>query len=128
MSKKNKGEIIQENVRKNPYIVATFVLFLLVLVLVINNIVEANAEKTPDSVLCDVIYSTPAWSIQGKIIGYGTVLTEYEWVNKSLIPYEIKFLYNPYCSACQKQIEFFKEQGTWEDYVDKGLAIDCSKI
>jgi len=121
-----------EKLRKNPYIVTTFALGLLCLLIIAGNINEARSmNKTENKIICSTIYSTPAWAINGKIFHYGIIIPEnvsIDLVSQALIPQSIKMFYNPSCSACQRQIEYFIEQGTWDDYQKEGLAIDCTKI
>lgn len=99
--------------------------------MLIGNITETKTtEKNEDEILCSVISGTPAWVMDGKILKYGVVIPEnksIDLVGAGLIPDKIKFLYNPECSACEMQINYFKEQGTWDAYVKEGLTIDCSK-
>ena len=124
-------EPLQIRLQKNPYIVFTFALGLLALFLIIGNIYKIETEKkTENEVLCSVISATPAWATDGKLLKYGAVIPEnqsIDLVGVSLVPNRIKFLYNPDCSACEMQIDYFKEQGTWDAYVKEGLTIDCSK-
>lgn len=124
-------EPLKIQMRKNPYIVWTFGLGVLVLLLIVANIVEVRTEKKIENeVLCSVISATPAWAADGKLLKYGAIIPEnqsIDLVGVTLIPNGIKFLYNPDCSACEMQIDYFKEQGTWEAYVKEGLTIDCSK-
>lgn len=64
----------------------------------------------------------------GNIIttGYQTFGDEkFNFVKEELIPRKIFFIYHSECEYCKKQIEYFEE--TWEDYVNSGLTIDCSK-
>ena len=124
-------EPLQIQMRKNPYIVWTFGLGFLALLLIVANIIDARTEnRIEDEVLCSVISATPAWAADGKLLKYGAVIPEnqsIDLVGVSLVPNRIKFLYNPDCSACEMQIDYFKEQGTWEAYVKEGLTVDCSK-
>ena len=123
-----------ERLRKNPYIITTFALALLCIIMVIGNIIEAKSiNKTEDEILCSVISGTPAWVVDGKIIQYGAIMPEnqsIDLVNSVLIPDNIKMLYSSDCSACKAQIDYFNNQveGSWEQYQKEGLAIDCSKI
>jgi len=83
-----------------------------------------------NKLLCSIISGTPAWTTNGKVLQYGLVIPEnmsIDLVGASLIPGEIKFLYSPTCSICEKQIEYFKEQNTWNQYVESGLTVDCSQ-
>jgi len=126
MGKKN----LTYKLRKNPYIVSTFVLGLFCLVIIVGNIIEAKSiDGTENEILCSVISGTPAWSSNGKLIRYGVIIPQnisIDLVNEILIPERIKMFYNPHCSACERQINDFKEQGTWEKYKQEGLAISCN--
>ena len=117
--------------RKDPYIVTTFVLAILVVTLLIGDITKVKAiEKDENKLLCSVISMTPAWASEGKIIGYGTITSDnvsLDIVGTELIPNRVKMLYQPSCSACERQIDYFKLLGEWEKYEKEGLAIDCSK-
>ena len=121
-----------EKLRKNPYIVTTFALGLICLLIIVGNIIETRSmNKIEDKIICFAIYSTPAWAINGKIIRYGVLIPQnvsIDLVNAVLIPNRMKMFYNPSCSACQRQIDYFKEQGTWEVYQNKKLAVDCSEV
>jgi len=104
---------------------------LLCIVLIAGNIIENKTiNKTKNEILCSVISATPAWAIDGKIIGYGTfpINQSIDLVNQRLIPERIKLLYNPDCSACEAQINYIKSQGTWEDYLKEGLVVNCGEV
>jgi len=128
---KNKENKKLEEIRKNPYIVFTIALGLLSLFLIISNIYKIETEKKSENeILCSVISGTPAWAMNGKILDYGVKIPEdmsIDLVNSILIPQGIKFLYNPNCGHCEAQIDYFKEQGNWEEYKKEGLVIDCSE-
>lgn len=131
--KKSKESKFTKKIRKNPYIVITFALGLLSIILIMGSIIENRTiNKTENEILCSVIYSTPAWvNVEGKIVQYGTLIPKeisINLVNQILIPNRIKFLYLPGCSACQEQIDYIQRQGTWEDYKNEGLVVDCSKV
>ena len=104
-----KKQTLDTKLRKNPYIVSTFVLLLLVVILITTSIFEnRNEVLTENKILCSAIYQTPAWASEGRIVQYGVLIPQnisIDIVNEVLIKGRIKFLYNPYCSACQKQIE-----------------------
>ena len=127
-----KKQTLDTKLRKNPYIVSTFVLLLLVVILITTSIFEnRNEVLTENKILCSAIYQTPAWASEGRIVQYGVLIPQnisIDMVNEVLIEGRIKFLYNPYCSACQRQIEFFIEQGTWEIYQKSKLTVDCSEV
>jgi hypothetical protein len=126
-------EGIKIKIRKNPYIIFTFALGLLALLLIIGNITKVNAEnKSEDERLCQTISGTPAWASDGKILQYGEIIPQnisIDMINGVLIPNRIKFLYNPSCTHCEAQINYFKSQNelTWEEYQKEGLVVDCSK-
>ena len=121
----------KEKLRANKWMSMTLFLFVVLLLLVGNSILEVRKQdKTENKILCSVISSTPAWSSNGKIISYGIIIPvnqSTDIINILLIPERIKFLYNPSCSACEQQITYFKEVGFWEDYIKEGLVVDCSK-
>ena len=129
---KKKNQSLDNRLRKNPYIVSTFVLLLLVVILITGNIIENRNEiLTENEILCSAISATPAWAIDGKLKYYGIIISKnvsIDLVNNALIPQRMKFLYNPSCSACKRQIDYFKEQGTWEVYQKTGLTVDCSEV
>jgi len=113
MKKKTKTD----KIRENPYIVSTIFLGLVVLVLIFNQI---QIEKQETLNLCNVIGGTPAWIVEGKILGYG-----YKGnidVNE-LIKNNVEFYYNPNCSACEIQINDFDN---WTKYKNSGLTKKCS--
>jgi len=128
--KKDDEGNITSKIRKNPFIVTTIVLCIFCIFVVIGNVIESkNIDKTENEILCSVIFATPAWASNGKIISYGVIIPKNEsidFVNEFLIPERTKFLYNPHCSACEAQIDYFKEQGTWEAYQNEGLTVSCN--
>ena len=131
--KKAKESKFTKKIRNNPYIITTFALSLLGIILIVGSVIENKPiNKTEDEILCSVIYSTPAWiSADGKIVQYGVLIPinqSIDLVNQVFIPDRIKLLYNSGCSACQEQIDYLKGQGTWEDYKNEGLAINCGEI
>jgi len=120
---------VTEKLRKNPYIVTTFVLALFCIVIIFGDIFEVKQmNKTENEILCSVVSSTPAWASEGKILAYGTRITNMSIDFNPFIEERIKFLYNPSCSACQKQIEYFKELDFWENYQKEGLTINCKEV
>ncbi len=127
-----KKQSLDNKLRKNPFIVTTFVLGLFVAILIFSNILEnRNNIQTENEMLCSVISATPAWAVNGKLVNYGVIIPQnvsIDLVGSLLIPQDMKFLYNPFCSACQRQIDYFKEQGTWEVYQKSGLVVDCSEV
>ena len=118
--------------RKNPWMVATIVLSILVLLIIAGNILESRQEvRSENEILCSVISATPAWAMNGMILEYGVVIPEnksIDLVGTELIPNNIKLLYQDGCSACEAQINYFKEQGTWDAYVNSGLTINCGEF
>jgi len=125
-----KKEPLRIQMRENPWIVWTFALGILFVLMCVISIYKTEV-KTENEILCSVIGATPAWAdANGKLISYGAIIpTEQsiDLVGAVLIPERIKLLYVPGCSACQNQINYFKEQGTWDNYVKEGLTVDCSK-
>lgn len=131
--KKAKESKLTKRMRKNPYMVATFVLGLFLIIIIVGSITENKTiNKTEDEILCSVISTTPAWAnADGKIVQYGVLIPtnqSIDLVNNVLIPERIKLLYNPECSACEVQINFFKAQGTWDAYLKEGLVINCQEV
>ena len=122
---------LNDKLRKNPYIVSTIALALFCIVITVGDIIEARSiDKTENEILCSIIYATPAWASNGKLVSYGLMTPQnisIDLVNTVLIPERVKMLYNSNCLACEKQIDYYKGQGTWEDYQKEGLTIDCSK-
>lgn len=130
---KAKESKFTKKIRKNPYIVITFALGLLCIIMIVGSVIENKPiNKTEDEILCSVIYGTPAWvSSDGKIVQYGILIPEnmsIDLVNQVFIPDGIKLLYTSDCPACQEQIDYFKGQGTWEDYKNKGLVVNCGEV
>ena len=130
--KKAQESKLTKKLRKNPYIVITFALGLLCIILIVGSITENKTiNKTEDEILCSAISATPAWAVDGKIVQYGVLIPtnqSIDLVNQVLIPERIKLLYLPSCSACEAQINYFKEQGTWEDYNNEGLVVNCQEV
>ena len=110
----------------------TIIMIGIIILLIIWNftIKEKIKEKSEAERLCELIKGTPAWVDEyGEIKGYGYTTAKnmsIDIVNEYLIPQRIKFLYNPGCSACEKQIEYFGL--TWGDYQKSGLTINCKEI
>lgn len=132
-TKKIKESKLTTKLRKNPYIAITFAFGLICIIIIAGNIIENRSiNKTENEILCSVIYSTPAWaSSDGKIVQYGVLIPQnqsIDLVGTVLIPQRVKFLYNPDCSACQAQIDYFKEQGTWDAYLKEGLVVNCQEV
>jgi len=119
-----KKEPFKIQMRKNPYILWTFGLGLLTVLMILGNIYEAHTQdQTENEKLCSVIYATPAWASNGKIVSYGVIIPQnqsLDFIGTELIPNRIKFLYQDGCSACEAQIDYFKELGEWDDYVNEG--------
>lgn len=136
MENKDKNKIVKENttfkMRKNPYMVATIILIIFAFILIVENITEEKDYiQSENEILCSVIYATPAWAMNGMILEYGVVIPEnksIDLVGTELIPNNIKLLYQDGCSACEAQINYFKEQGTWDAYVNSGLTVDCGEM
>ncbi len=130
--KKSKESKFTKKIRENPYIATTFALGLFCIILILGSIIEDKTiNKNEDEILCSVIGATPAWAVDGKIVQYGIVIPQnisIDLVGTTLIPKKIKLLYNPECSACKAQINYFKEQGTWDAYLKEGLVINCQDI
>ena len=130
---KTKEPKLTNKLRKNPYIVITFALGLLCIILIVGSIIENKTiNKTEDEILCSVISTTPAWiSSDGKIIQYGVLIPtnqSIDLVGDVLIPERVKLLYTPGCSACKTQIDYIKGQGTWDAYLKKGLVVNCQEV
>ena len=132
-SEKVKESKLTNKLRKNPYIVLTFALGLFAIILIVGSITENKTIiQTENEKLCSVVYDTPAWiSPDGKVMEYGVLIPpnqSIDLVNQVLIPGGIKLLYIPNHPACQTQIDYIKSQGTWEDYKNVGLAVDCGEL
>lgn len=127
-----KKKPLKENLRNNPFIVTTMVLLILAIMLIVSNIIEDNEYNvSKEKMICSVIYATPAWAVDGRIVEYGVVIlndTSIDLVGTELIPNNITFVYQDGCSACEAQIDYFKEQGTWDAYVDSGLTLNCKGL
>lgn len=124
---------ITKAIRKNPYKLATIILFLIVLILISDGLMESKAKSEWENTVCAEMprYSigTPGWfDSNGKLVNVGAILTndsepKIDLVNERLIPDRIHFVYSDTCSWCKKQIEYFGEN--WKVYQDKGLTIKC---
>ncbi len=127
--KEQKEGKVTNKLRKNPYIMTTIILIIFAFILIVENITEEKDYiQSENEILCSVIYATPAWAMNGMILEYGVVIPEnksIDLVGTELIPNNIKLLYQDGCSACEAQINHFKEQGTWDAYVNSGLTINC---
>ncbi len=133
--KEQKEGKVTSKLRKNPWVVATIILGFFALILIVDGIVgfvdKQDEIRSENEILCSVIYATPAWAMNGMILEYGVVIPEnksIDLVGTELIPNNITFVYQDGCSACEAQIDYFKEQGTWDAYVDSGLTLNCKGL
>ena len=111
----------------------TVLFILLIIILSLSGILQPRKEQRDENnILCSVIYYTPAWATDGKIIMYGVAIPNenmsIDLIATELLPNNIKMLYSTDCSACKKQIEYFKTLDSWEEYNKRGLVVDCSKF
>jgi len=125
-----------EAMRKNPWILSTLILGILVLLLIAGSFFKADREigalVTPE-VLCSKAPGTPSWfDWRGDLIDSGYKPMAFEGRNDSqgivadLIYRKVYFVYSSQCGWCQKQIEWFGEE-QWKQYQDSGFTIDCYK-
>lgn len=118
-----------ETIRENPWIVATFFLGIICLILMVGTFHEVKSLPSgfDAKAVCSSIKGTPAWVDENETIidyGYKTFGDQsIDVVNVILIPNKVHFVYSGGCGWCKKQIEYFGI--TWGDYVTSGLTHDC---
>ncbi|MHA1344495.1 MAG: hypothetical protein ACTSQG_10940 [Promethearchaeota archaeon] len=111
---KRQKKTLTNKLRENPYMFATIVLSLLVLFLILYPYFEKNEID-----LCNVISGTPAWIVDGKVLGYGY---KGNLSVDGLINNQIEFYYRSGCGFCEKQINDFDD---WNKYKLSGLVSEC---
>ena len=135
--KPQKLPTLTEKMRENPYILATFILGVLVLILITYNFFQADMEVkalTSPEELCDKAQVTPSWfNWIGDLVdtGYKPIpenvsLDEINKMVDKLINDKIYFVYSSQCGACKQQIEDFRE--AWIEYQDSGFTVNCAEV
>jgi len=116
--------------RKNPYIVATIFLAILLGALVVGSLKEVKQSDNWKDNVCENMgkfrIGTPSWfDVDGNLVQQGAILPNQsiDIVNELLIPDKITMVHKEGCSWCEKQIEYFGKN--WEVYKNKGLTIRC---
>jgi len=115
---------VTKKIRRNPWVVSTFVLGILCLILLVGMFVQENSETKND--ICSQISATPSWIKDNQLIGRG--FTTFNNSNPNLILEQlindnVFLVYSNSCSACKMQIQYFGD--SWNKYVDSGLTIKC---
>ena len=126
---KTKTPLITK-LRKNPWIMSTFVLSIVLIILLVQNVSnnpprDFNVFNSKEA--CSKISGTPAWvSTNGNILDYGykPFKDDPDYIVDQLIQNKVYFLYNLNCGYCDAQIKYFSL--SWIKYMDSGFAIDCS--
>lgn len=127
-----KPKTFTEKLRTNRWMMGTFMLGFLCIILIAYNFIDANREMNSlisPEVLCSKIEVTPSWADwDGRIIdvGYYPIKNQSKLFVDRLIEQRIHFIYNSNCGACVKQIEDFGAD--WERYVKSKLTIDCGSL
>ena len=131
-----KNKTHTEKMRENPWILATLVLGILVLILIVGAYLKADREisnLTSPKALCSKATGTPAWfDWRGDLIDSGYMPMALEGRNDSegivdnLIYNKVYFVYSSTCGWCHKQIEWFGEE-QWKKYQESGFTADCNK-
>jgi len=127
---------LNEKMRENPWILATLVLGIAVLLLTVWGFVDADRtvdKLTSPEALCSKTTGTPAWfNWRGDLIeiGYKQMVLEgrndSQGIINNLIEQKVYFVYSSNCGYCLKQIEWFGEE-QWEQYQDSGFTINCAE-
>ncbi|RLG10588.1 hypothetical protein DRN69_08815 [Candidatus Pacearchaeota archaeon] len=117
-SKSKEGKILKK-LRENPYIATTIVLIIFILILFGNYLINYSKEDKTECNLCNIISGTPAWIVNGKILGYGY---KGNLSVDDLINHKVEFYYRKSCGFCRMQIEHFDD---WEKYKQSGLTNEC---
>ncbi len=129
-----KQKTITQKLRENPWIIATFFLGLIFILMVGTDFFKEK-QITIQEHFCSIIERTPSWGIMNGMngtifdVGYkdfnAMANMSYDVVNEILIPNYIFFIYHPGCGACAAQIEYFGD--TWQDYVNSNLTVNCEE-
>jgi len=138
-----KNVTTTDKLRENPWMISTFALGLLVMILLVSSIVE---DLTPNTIIpmndslvnntskanmltpqeiCPQIRVVPSWINENEVIeGYTNFNNETpSKIVDSLILNKIYFVYSSTCSVCTKQKELFGNE--FQRYVDSGYTIKC---
>ena len=135
-----KEKTFTQKFRENPFILTTFVLGIMCLILIIDlKIIDLSysqsdeeivLEEFNETLVCQSIQGTPAWiTDNNEVITYG-----YKEINQTLIPLflnqlmneRVHFVYSSTCLHCKDQIEDFGKY--WEIYQGTKLTHDCRGI
>ena len=134
---------ITKKLRDNPWMISTFILGLIILIVLVasiledmnqNNILLPNNSSvdnnsstrmlTPQEV-CPQIRVVPSWIKGNEIMeGYNNFVNETS-VNivNGLIQGKVYFAWSSTCSVCARQKLLFGNE--WQRYVDSGYTIQC---
>jgi len=73
----NTNKLTLENIRKNPYITATFILLLLVLIILVGDVVENEREnKMNDELNCFIFYGNLSFNKLGNDLLFNCSINE----------------------------------------------------
>ena len=127
----NKEGKITKQVRKNPWIGATFVLGVACLIFIIGmlipeEVIETTVVVETDGNICKYIKTTPSWVNERGQIQEGYIdLTQsnVSEVVDTLITERVYFVWNVDCELCGRQITEFGD--SWIKYFNSGYTINC---
>jgi len=119
----HKEAKLTKKMRENPWIVSTFVLGIIFLILLIGMFIP---DDTINKDICSQISATPSWIKDNQLIGQGFTNfnnSDPNIITEQLITDNVYLIYSSGCSACVMQINYFGD--SWNKYKDSGLAIEC---
>jgi len=132
----NKKGTTIEKLRENPWIISTFVLGILVLMLLVLNI---NENLRPDEIIpinnetkmltsqeiCPQIRAVPSWIRNNEILEGYTEFNDESPSNiiDNLIKNKVYFVWSSTCTVCARQKLLFGNE--WQRYIDSGYTIQC---
>ena len=119
----HKETKLTKKMRENPWIVSTFVLGIVSLILLIGMFIP---DDTINKDICSQISATPSWIKDNQLIGQGFTNfnnSDPNIITEQLITDNVYLIYSSGCSACVMQINYFGD--SWNKYKDSGLAIEC---
>ena len=119
----HKEAKLTKKMRENPWIVSTFVLGIIFLILLIGMFIP---DDTINKDICSQISATPSWIKDNQLIGQGFTNfnnSDPNIITEQLIKDNVYLIYSSSCGACAMQINYFGD--SWNKYKDSGLAIEC---
>ena len=121
----HKEAKLTKKMRENPWIVSTFVLGIVSLILLIGMFIPESDNPINEDI-CSQISAIPSWIKDNQLIGKGFNNfnnSDPNLILEQLIKDNVYLIYSSSCSACKMQINYFGD--SWDKYKDSGLTIEC---